>query len=731
VPARHMTGRLNVTADDVLLHVLPLHHMAGLSFLSMGIAAGATVALRPRFSGSRFWSDAVAGQATVVRHLGEMIAVLCHQPPGPDDRRHVLRLAYGAGASAAVARQFTERFGVRTVQGYGLSETNTVLCADPDSPADVLGTPLPHLRVRLVEPSGNELVGTGVGELQVRRGPALTLGYLAASELTARAFDGLWFRTGDLVSRGPDGELRFVVRNHHVIRRRGENIDPVEIEQAVESTPGVRRAAAVGVPGAHGGTEIQVFAEPDPAARVAAADIRDRCAELLAPFKRPELITVLPELPLTPTLKVDKVKLSRWVAAASPAADLADRLGALEALGRQIERQAAELEQLGQATLPFPRSVIRADIALAAHRLAAFGTIVPQLLGRRPAGKTAVCIPGNAILSNPVAAVGTSYLAGNRTIARFTSRRAEWAEVVARLLTSALGEDCVQISYQAGQQFIADTLTVGTVQVLMVFGDDRWAAGYEPAVRQGRTKFIFEGPGKDPFLVLDPALAVPAATAAAESGLYNAGQACTAPERLYVIDEAYPEFMDALVRAVKSMPAGPPADAGTQIGPLDETGAARVLQQLKEAAAAGATVLTGGAACPLTVNGEQRVLVTPAVVADAHQGMSLLREETFGPVLPVVRVGSAEEALRLAEDSPYGLSATVYGGPSWVRSRLAATHGEVYADETWLDRRLRAPVAPGGGRRRSGWIWEWREDQFIRRDGPLRTAIEFSQPNPN
>ena len=110
--------------------------------------------------------------------------------------------------------------------------------------------------------------------------------------------------------------------------------------------------------------------------------------------------------------------------------------------------------------------------------------------------------------------------------------------------------------------------------------------------------------------------------------------------------------------------------------------------------------------------------------------MSLLREETFGPVLPVMRVSSAEEAVRLAEDSPYGLSATVYGGPAWVRTQLAATHGEVYYCETWLNRRHRAPVAPYGGRRRSGWVWEWHENQFVRRDGPRHNVIEFSNPIP-
>jgi acyl-CoA reductase-like NAD-dependent aldehyde dehydrogenase len=123
-------------------------------------------------------------------------------------------------------------------------------------------------------------------------------------------------------------------------------------------------------------------------------------------------------------------------------------------------------------------------------------------------------------------------------------------------------------------------------------------------------------------------------------------------------------------------------------------------------------------------------MVAPTVLVDVDHGMDVMRVETFGPVLPVLAVDSAEQAVALAEDSPYGLSATVYGGPDWVPARLARSHGTVYREETWLDHRARLPVAPYGGRRRSGWVWEWRADQFVRRDGPRSTITELSVPHP-
>ena len=97
-------------------------------------------------------------------------------------------------------------------------------------------------------------------------------------------------------------------------------------------------------------------------------------------------------------------------------------------------------------------------------------------------------------------------------------------------------------------------------------------------------------------------------------------------------------------------------------------------------------------------------------------------------MLPVAAVASIEQALTLIEDSPYGLSATVYGGPDWLPDRLARSHGDVYRGESWLDRRWRLPLARYGGRRRSGWVWEWRSDQFVQRDGPRSSVRELSMP---
>jgi carnitine-CoA ligase len=319
VPTGAFASRLGLRDDDVFLHVLPLHHMAGLSFLASAMHCGAHVILRPRFSGSRFWRDVARYRITVFRHLGEMLGVLCARPDGTRAEAVSLRVIYGGGATAHLAEQFTRRFGVPVVEGYGLSETNTLMCnrLGEEIPG-TLGEPLPHVSIRLVDRNGEEVVGAGLGELWVRRNPATALGYFASPEVTRRAFVGAWFRTGDLVRRDAAGRLAFLGRSDEVIRRRGENIDPAEIEAVLRSCPGVRQAAAVGLPGAFGGTELAAFVEPAEGAIVDEEEVLDTCTQRLATFKRPRVVHVLERLPRTATEKVNRGELRTLAAKFAP-----------------------------------------------------------------------------------------------------------------------------------------------------------------------------------------------------------------------------------------------------------------------------------------------------------------------------------------------------------------------------------------------------------------------------
>lgn len=412
---------------------------------------------------------------------------------------------------------------------------------------------------------------------------------------------------------------------------------------------------------------------------------------------------------------------------ATPDSALAHRLEALGELRGLVADRAEELVAAAAALFPFPRGVISADLALTLRRLDAFPGLRTRLADRLPLGAIALALPGNAILSNPLATVGAAFLAGNRTMARLPRARGPWARVLAELCRATLA-DTVEFVDTDGPGFVRTALADREIGAIMTFGDDTWARHYEDAARRSDTRFIFEGPGKDPFLVLSTESASRAARAAVEAGMYNAGQACTAPERCYVLSSAYDEFLAEVLDRAGRLTIGSPDEAGVQVGPVARGVADRLTSQLAEAVAGGAVVHTAAVARDITVHGESRVLVPPTVVTGADHGMRLMTDETFGPVLAIVKVDSVEDAVRLAESSRYGLSASVFGGPRWVAERLARSHGEIFTDETWLDRRDRDPLAPYGGRRASGWVWEWRRDQFVRRDGPRFNILEFSRP---
>jgi succinate-semialdehyde dehydrogenase/glutarate-semialdehyde dehydrogenase len=386
--------------------------------------------------------------------------------------------------------------------------------------------------------------------------------------------------------------------------------------------------------------------------------------------------------------------------------------GVLAGLAELVDARSAELEDIAASELPFPRHVVREDITLAIRRMHAMADV--PIADRCPVGTVALALPGNAILSNPLAAIGASFLTGNHTVAKLPSARRRWTEVLAGLLREALPPGAVTMPDLSGRAFIQRALRDPETGVLAVFGDDAWAAGYEHEVRLSGTTFIFEGPGKDPFLVLEPAVAEQAARAAVRAGCYNSGQACTAPERFYVLAEAHDAFVAHAIAATEEL--GP-------VGTLAPTVAKRVLDQVDDALARGATV--HGDLDPREVDG--RVLLTPTVLTGVDHTMTVMRDETFGPLVPVCRVSSVDQAVTLAEDSPYGLSATVYGGDTVIHDRLARTHGQVFAGTTWLDNRLANPIAPYGGRKASGWVWAWRGNEFVRRDGPRSTLIEFTR----
>jgi acyl-CoA reductase-like NAD-dependent aldehyde dehydrogenase/choline dehydrogenase-like flavoprotein len=163
--------------------------------------------------------------------------------------------------------------------------------------------------------------------------------------------------------------------------------------------------------------------------------------------------------------------------------------------------------------------------------------------------------------------------------------------------------------------------------------------------------------GKDPMVVLADADLERAANAAVAYGMGNSGQTCISVERVYVEDAAHDEFLGLVTEKVAALRQGPPAGPGTvDIGAITFPHQLDVISaHVADAVERGARVMTGGKVAP----GPGR-FYEPTVLADVDHSMLCMREETFGPTLPVMRVGDAEEAVRLANEGPYGLAASVW-----------------------------------------------------------------------
>jgi len=323
---------LRLGADDRLFTCLPLAHVNARFYSTMGaLAAGAALVLEERFSASAFWRQVAAARATVVNAIGAMLRILMQAPPSPDDRAHALRLVYSSPAlGESLHREFEERFGVRLTIGYGLTECTFGTIQPLDRPLDAPGRRLdsmgrarrhpdpewPH-GLRLVDPATSadaaprDVPDGTPGEILLA-GPTVFAGYLDDAAATAEALraDG-WLRTGDLATRDGDGVLAFVGRRKELIRRRGENLSPLEVERALEAHPAVREAAVVGVPGELGEEEVAAFVVPRDGAAPDAEELRSWCEARLARFKVPSVWRFVAALPRTSTNRVAKRELAR------------------------------------------------------------------------------------------------------------------------------------------------------------------------------------------------------------------------------------------------------------------------------------------------------------------------------------------------------------------------------------------------------------------------------------
>ena len=322
IPHRFVLGHARLTIeglglrpDDVLYCPYPMYHLdAAVMTLAPALLLRGVAAIGERFSVSRYWDEMRAFRATVFDFMGATLTLLWKQPPSPRDREHAARLGWGVPLPAW-APEFEARFGCRLVELYGSTEAGVMIYTPLDQPRreGSCGRPIGPFEVALQDEDGFTLGPGATGELVIRaREPSLLMaGYYGMPEASLQAFRNLWFHTGDLLRQDADGYLYFVGRRKDMVRRRGENISAGEVEQVIESHPGVLGCAVYGVPSELTEEDVMACVVLRPGAVLTARALADWCTGRMARFMVPRYLRFTDHLPKTPTDKVEKFRLQQ------------------------------------------------------------------------------------------------------------------------------------------------------------------------------------------------------------------------------------------------------------------------------------------------------------------------------------------------------------------------------------------------------------------------------------
>jgi succinate-semialdehyde dehydrogenase/glutarate-semialdehyde dehydrogenase len=416
-----------------------------------------------------------------------------------------------------------------------------------------------------------------------------------------------------------------------------------------------------------------------------------------------------------------------------------DRLEQIMVLADVLPKYKEDLMALAAKNLQFAVKDTAYEVDLTIDRLKLFEQTKILLGDRQPLGgpgsKVAVMLSynGSAWLNTVIASI---YLVGNRVVAKFASRGYEVMALTESMYEPIFGPE-ITFSRQDGKSFIQSALDDAEVSTLIVFGFDANVLPYEEAFRQSGKKFVFEGPGVDPFIVLPDADFEVALDDLMTAKFSYSGQTCSAPKRIFIHRAIYDEFLEVFVERVKKLRVGDPQDPDTDVSPVaSDLAVSHIKEQLQDAVGKGARILVGG-----QIEGN---LIHPTVVRDATDEMSGMREEVFGPVAFTSVFDTTEEVLARSKNHKYGLRAAVFGGLE-AKNLARALVGEDYChpladytfgkfgtvalnmprSETWKGSLVTEAV---GGYGYSGWIWETVNGRFRLKQGPKLLSVESSLP---
>ncbi len=312
--ARKVVNYAELTETDCLLTAQPFYYMDPQWNLVACLMSGAKLVLMKKFSPTRFWEYLIKHQVTWCNAI--MANLLYKTMPEDIKEKHNIRLMACTVIPPSLHKKLEEKTGVVWRANFGMTETGCDLMvpleADHLVGSGCIGRAVWGREVRVVDENDNDVAPGEVGEMLLR-GKGIMQGYYKNPEATANAFRGGWFHTGDLVVMDENGYVFFKGRKKDMVRRGGENISTMEVENILISHPKIKDAAILAVPDEIRGEEVKAYiisVEGESAETIPPGELSDYCAERLAPFKVPRYYEYVKDMPRTSASeKVEKYKL--------------------------------------------------------------------------------------------------------------------------------------------------------------------------------------------------------------------------------------------------------------------------------------------------------------------------------------------------------------------------------------------------------------------------------------
>ena len=300
-------GLLPIGEDDVLIGVLPFFHIYGMTvIMNMGLRSGATVVTMPRFDLAQFLSLIEEHGVSTAYVVPPIALALAKHPQVDEHDLSSLRMVMSGAAPLGpeLTEQVSKRLDVPVTQGYGMTELSPVthLCPLDRIKPGSIGLPVPGTETRIVDPETGE--DADRGELWVR-GPQVMQGYLNNDEATAETIteDG-WLRTGDIAESDGDGFLTIVDRLKELIKYKGYQVPPAELEAILIAHPAVADCAVIGVPDEEAGEIPKGFVVIADGSDVGDDELLAHVAEQVSPQKKLRLLERIEEIPKSASGKI-------------------------------------------------------------------------------------------------------------------------------------------------------------------------------------------------------------------------------------------------------------------------------------------------------------------------------------------------------------------------------------------------------------------------------------------